>query len=606
MHTRTSHYRPDIDGLRAIAVLQVIFFHADIFAFNSGFIGVDVFFVISGFLITRILLEMQQNGKYELRHFYERRIRRILPVLLVITVLCTPFAFYFMLPDDLENFGQSQIATTFSVNNILLWLTENYFSVRNEFKPLVHTWSLGVEEQFYLFYPLLLFILFRMKHFKLVYSLMILWLISFLLASWCSLQISNSPSGISNIPVASFYNLPTRSFELLTGAIAVLVLPVFQKLNPGHHVQLVTKILGAFLVIISGFYLPTHVNYPNAYSLIPLLGTFLVLITEKENLAMRILSSGILVTIGLMSFSLYLIHQPLFAFYRLSSFESPSKVDFLSLIIMAFALGYLSWKYIEIPFRNREILSFKIVSVILLSLCFICVTSGTVFVAKSGYFRGAKFFPAQSKYYPGMNAEFNMHPYIFKSDKFVEPKKRHLLVIGNSQARDFINAFMTQSKSFEYEIVYRDDFDGCVSSPFYLSKMRILIENANHVVFGSAPSNYCWKNFQIAHSQIMKNVRVLGEKNFGVNLNAVMLRNTNHNFVIKIRVDVIQRNLKSLELFGKSFIDLNSVIGQDGRTMPILDLDGYLISQDGTHLTQAGAKFVGYRLIHSKYFNFLK
>ena len=175
MDFKTSHYRPDIDGLRAIAVLNVLLFHAGFTFAKSGFVGVDVFFVISGFLITSILLKMQNDKSFRLRDFYERRIRRILPALFSIILLTVPFAYLLMLPDDLENFGQSQIASVFSANNILLWLTENYFSVRNEFKPLVHTWSLGVEEQFYVSYPLFFILAFKIrKTFSLVYSLTIL------------------------------------------------------------------------------------------------------------------------------------------------------------------------------------------------------------------------------------------------------------------------------------------------------------------------------------------------------------------------------------------------------------------------------------------------
>ena len=324
-----NQYAVQLDGLRFIAVFMVMIAHWAQWQFTNELIasipfvhGVILFFVLSGFLITRILMQGAEAGGSSggfLKNFYIRRVLRIFPI-------------YYLL-----------IFTLFILNyqntrDIFFWLatyTINIFqAIRNEYVgDFNHFWSLGVEEQFYVLYPLVLFILFRIKHFRLVYSLVCLWLMSFLLAFWCSLQISNSPSGINNIPVASFYNLPTRSFELLTGAIAVFVLPMFHKLNPRHNVELVTKLLGAILVIISGFYLPTHVNYPNAYSLIPLLGTFLVLITEEENLATRILSNRILVTIGLMSFSLYLIHQPLFAFYRLSIFDSASKIDFLFLIL---------------------------------------------------------------------------------------------------------------------------------------------------------------------------------------------------------------------------------------------------------------------------------
>ena len=149
------HYRPEIDGLRAVSVIPVIFFHAGLEFFKGGFLGVDIFFVISGYLITLIILNDLDKGNFSLSKFYERRARRILPALFFVICCCVPFAYFWMLPDPLENFGQSVFATIFFANNVLLWMTSGYWDLASEFKPLIHTWSLAVEEQFYIVFPLI-------------------------------------------------------------------------------------------------------------------------------------------------------------------------------------------------------------------------------------------------------------------------------------------------------------------------------------------------------------------------------------------------------------------------------------------------------------------
>lgn len=203
-------YRPEIDGLRAVAVLPVIFFHTGLSYFSGGYIGVDVFFVISGYLITTIILNDIEAGTFSIAKFYERRIRRILPALTVVLLVCLPFAYYWLMPTQLTEFSQSLIAVPLFASNILFWLKTGYFETTSELKPLLHTWSLAVEEQYYLFFPLLLIFLSRFgKRIKLA-TLFIILIASILLAQ---LRIEDHPE-------STFYLLPSRLWEILIGSYA--------------------------------------------------------------------------------------------------------------------------------------------------------------------------------------------------------------------------------------------------------------------------------------------------------------------------------------------------------------------------------------------------
>ncbi len=201
-------YRREIDGLRALAVLPVILFHAGFKIFSGGFVGVDVFFVISGFLITTILLSELEAGNFSLINFYERRARRILPVLFFVMLLCLPFAWIWLIPDDMKSFSQSVVAVSLYASNILFWGTSGYFDSAAELKPLLHTWSLAVEEQYYLFFPVFLMLAWRFGKRWIFNCLVFVFILSLALAQWWS----------SSMPMAGFFLLPARGWELLIGA----------------------------------------------------------------------------------------------------------------------------------------------------------------------------------------------------------------------------------------------------------------------------------------------------------------------------------------------------------------------------------------------------
>lgn len=338
-------YRPEIDGLRAVAVLPVILFHAGLEPFRGGFVGVDVFFVISGYLITTILIEEMTEGRFSLKKFYARRARRILPALFVVLAACIPLAWLWMTPVEFRSFGKGIIAVLLFVSNIQFWRGSNYFSSAAELMPLLHTWSLAVEEQFYVIFPPLLMLVWRFGHrfiFWLLFSLAVLSLL------WAEMQWRLSP------PV-SFFLSHTRAWELLAGSLCALILA--RRPLPANG-WLAGLGLAMILFAITRFEGGTEM--PGIKGLIPVLGTALiVLFGSGGTLVTQLLSARVFVGIGLISYSTYLWHQPLFAFSRLRSLEHPSVETLLALSVASLVLGWLTWRLVEVPWRNRNGISFR-------------------------------------------------------------------------------------------------------------------------------------------------------------------------------------------------------------------------------------------------------
>ncbi len=336
-------YRAEIDGLRAVAVVPVLLFHAGIPVFGGGFVGVDVFFVISGYLITSIILADLFAGQFSLLNFYERRARRILPALFVVMLASIPFAWAWLLPANMKDFAQSVAAVTTFSSNILFWRESGYFATLAELKPLLHTWSLAVEEQYYVFFPLVLMLAWWMKLRQawLVGLLVVGLLISLVAAEW----------GSTNAPGPTFYLLPTRGWELLAGALAAFYLHgrADRPSNQG------LSLLGLALITVAVFAYDKHTPFPGLYAVPPVLGSVLiVLFAGPGTLVQKLLGQRIFVGIGLISYSLYLWHQPLFAFARHRLLDPPPQALMLGLIVVATVLAYLTWRFVEAPFRSRS------------------------------------------------------------------------------------------------------------------------------------------------------------------------------------------------------------------------------------------------------------
>jgi peptidoglycan/LPS O-acetylase OafA/YrhL len=339
-------YRREIDGLRAVALLPVVLYHAGFGAFSGGYIGVDVFFVISGYLITNLIIADLEKGSYSITAFYERRARRILPALFFVMLCCIPFAYAWMLPSQLADFGQSVAAVTTFVSNILFWRRTNYFAPDSDLNPMLHTWSLAVEEQFYILFPILLMLLWRFGRRALVFIVFALSLLSLGLAQWAS---SHATTVNFYIATGNFYLLPTRGWELGAGSLCAFALR--GRVQPSNTIL---SGLGLVLIAVSVFSYDDSIPFPSLYTLLPVGGASLVILyAGSPTWTARLLSTRVLVGIGLISYSAYLWHQPLFAFARIR-IEHPSQAMLAGLTVGTFVLAWFSWRFIEQPFRGRS------------------------------------------------------------------------------------------------------------------------------------------------------------------------------------------------------------------------------------------------------------
>jgi peptidoglycan/LPS O-acetylase OafA/YrhL len=447
-------YRAEIDGLRALAVVPVILFHAGFEQFSGGFIGVDVFFVISGYLITTILVEDIENNRFSLVNFYERRARRILPVLFFVVLVCIPFAWMWMLPRQLQDFSQSLVAVSVFASNMLFWLESGYFEAAAEAKPLLHTWSLAVEEQYYLIFPIFLLLSWRFGKNSVFCMIVVFWFISFLLSEW----------GWRNYETANFFLLPTRAWEIFAGSIAAFIVQ-----RKGVQKSNALSFLGLAAIIFSIFAFDELTPFPSVFALVPVLGTVLLVIyADRNTLAAKLLSTKVFVGIGLISYSAYLWHQPLFAFYRVVSLEAPSTLIMLTLSGCSLLLAYLSWLYIETPFRNKSIFSKKLIfvsSALFMALLVSLGLIGNYFYKSlaSGQFNPLNEISGavenknlqQESWgllrqvsgdieYGNYNNPYDLEDWVDKSNN-----KRRLLVVGNSHSKDLYNVLVHSEGAVE-------------------------------------------------------------------------------------------------------------------------------------------------------------
>ena len=362
-------YRAEIDGLRALAVVPVILFHAGFETFSGGFVGVDVFFVISGYLITTIILAELEQGKFSIVNFYERRARRILPALFLVILVSIPFAWLYLPSPEYKDFSQSLVAVSFFASNILFWRESGYFDAAAELKPLLHTWSLAVEEQYYVLFPLFLMLFWRLGKRWILIMLGLVFVASLAIAQWDAYAK----------PAAAFYLLPTRGWELLIGAFAAFYLSKVNRKDFSKAVGEVGGWLGVALIIYAVFAYSKSTPFPGLYALVPTLGTVLVILFATEQTTVgKFVGNKAFVGIGLISYSAYLWHQPLFAFARQRSLDEPSHTVFLVLSGMALVIAYFSWRFVEAPFRFRS--KFSRATIFILTLI------GSFVFASIGYF----------------------------------------------------------------------------------------------------------------------------------------------------------------------------------------------------------------------------
>lgn len=333
-------YRPDIDGLRAVAVLPVVFFHAGFRFVQGGFVGVDIFFVISGFLITGILAREIAQGRYSIVEFYRRRARRIFPALTAVTLATLVAAYFILTPGEYVELAKSAAAVSIFSSNIYFWKSVSYFQSGNEFRPLLHTWSLAVEEQYYLFFPLLL----RLLHLRTRGIVTALWVICLASLALAAFMVPWKPS-------AAFYLLPTRAWELMLGGL--LAVGETPKM-PSRRLATMASALGLILIALPIFTYTAQTPFPGLAALPPTLGTALIIWTGGRGRVSETLAARPVVAIGKASYSIYLWHLPLLAFATYLVAGPLTTKAALVLCVASIAWGFVSLVFIEQPFRSAR------------------------------------------------------------------------------------------------------------------------------------------------------------------------------------------------------------------------------------------------------------
>jgi peptidoglycan/LPS O-acetylase OafA/YrhL len=377
-HLSHPKYRPDIDGLRAIAVLSVVAFHAFPSWLKGGFIGVDVFFVISGYLISTIIFENLDKSTFSFSEFYSRRIRRIFPALLLVLIACLAFGWFALLADEYKQLGKHIAAGAGFISNFILWNEAGYFDNSAETKPLLHLWSLGIEEQFYIVWPLLLWFAWKRK-FNLLTITIIVAIATFIL----------NLKGVKQDMVATFYSPQTRFWELLSGSLLAwftlykkdafanikskidvwLSRIVYSEKQQGDGKTLanVLSFVGLFLLLYGFWRINKELSFPGKWALVPVLGAVLIITAGSKAWVNRtILSNKIAVWFGLISFPLYLWHWPILSFARIVESEVPSRNIRIAAVALSIALAWLTYKLIERPLRFGNYSKVKVAVLVIL------------------------------------------------------------------------------------------------------------------------------------------------------------------------------------------------------------------------------------------------
>jgi len=468
-------YRTEIDGLRAIAVVLVVLYHAEIVLlgrslFPGGFIGVDVFFVISGYLIARLVFsEIQDTGKLNIVHFYERRARRILPALAVVLLAALPVANLVLLPSRLVEFSLSSISTTFFFSNIFFFFsTTEYGAEASLLKPLLHTWSLSVEEQFYLVFPALALVLTRFKQRSWVPILVVLFMASLTLADF---QTPRNPD-------LGFYSPLTRSWELLAGVLLAQFEPLRKAAGQQPWAPALAT-LGIMLILYAAMLFDFDTVHPAIPTLIPVIGTSLVIFFGRsDDFAGWLLSWKPVTYVGLISYSLYLWHFPVFAFERLYFAEWNAGLAIGGIVLAALG-ATLSHRFVETPFRDRRAVATRSFVVIMLGAFFIILSAAAFTIFRDGNpertndpskATGAGSLLASRNFDVSANYEFDnallkqntLTYYRTKSDELPDASKLNFLILGNSHARDIYNAFRQNADLFpEFNFAVRFSELGC-------------------------------------------------------------------------------------------------------------------------------------------------
>jgi peptidoglycan/LPS O-acetylase OafA/YrhL len=564
MHTRDNYYRYDIDALRALSVLAVLFFHLGVFP--NGYLGVDVFFVISGFLITKIINNEFSSNKFSIKNFYIKRFRRILPLVMVLNIVVLIFGLLLMLPDDLENLAQSIIATNFFGNNfLLLFTTRDYWNVINEFKPLMHTWSLAIEEQFYFIYPLIFLFFKNIKSIKLIILLLTVVSLFFYFSNYLS--------------SSKFYLLNFRFFELSIGGLTS-----FYSLNFCRYKYYFKNILFFIIILILSriFY---QLHSLNIIFVVFATALFLLIEDNENSYFLKLYKNKIVNIIGLISFSVYMWHQPVLAFirYKFGNIE----VAFIPLIVIfIFFISYFSYIYVESYFRNNNKTSVK-TSLIFVLLCFFITSTISFYLYKvKGVIKNVPELGLYIKNNQKINhTQYNDRIYNF-NDTFKTTKVK-ILLIGNSYSRDFANVILESKYKDSFEISYIQDYNTEQS----LNKKY----NQSDFIFISDITYDSFIKFTHYNNFNPTKFFIIGPKYFGNSMgqfyNPYSSDKNKYNKKIAIPPDIIRLNDNYQKLYKDNYINIIKYSKDSLNRVRIYTDEKLFLSQDCRHFTESGAKY---------------
>lgn len=611
-------YRPEIDGLRAVAVLPVILFHAGISGFEGGFVGVDIFFVISGYLISSIIMADLQAGKFSILLFYERRARRIVPALTLVTVSTIPFAWLLLDPRSMQDYAESLIGVGTFSSNFFFWRQVGYFDQTAELKPLLHTWSLSVEEQYYILFPLFLSAIWVRGRGFVFAAMAILAFVSLNLAQWAS----------SSFPAAGFFLLPTRGWELLSGVLLALMFHQGNLRTPYSSAQLLS-LIGLLAIVCSVFFLDETTPFPSYYSLLPVVGTLLIIAyAVKGTLVYHLLANRLAVGIGLVSYSAYLWHQPFFSFLRqYRSGEEPGQSVMLLLSLLTFGLAYLSWRYVEAPFRDKR--KFDRKTIFALSGA---AMTGLVAAGWFGLDGLLVRYPEADR--DIMREHMSSRDYIgvrFNSliDRGFQPQEKRLKValVGDSFAQDLVNAIYEAGLDSHFALsTHRisarcgnlyglqkreqywspEDIGFCerenrIGNSYEHPKLQQIIQDADVVWMASSwqlwQANLLKESVDRLQQDFGQQVVVFGRKNFGrIDLDEILATDVSERPQILNQLEPFHVEVNSVmkaQLVQTPYIDLSYLLCNSDTHCRVIDSGGRLISPDGVHLTQSGSRFLG-------------
>lgn len=579
IETTTPAYRKDIDGLRAIAVLAVILHHLGYLP--NGYLGVDIFFSISGYLITTIIYRETSFSGASVIGFYLRRIRRIIPMILLVSLASLITGLIVMLPDDLENLCQSIIATNFFSNNVLLLLTSfNYWNGANDYKPLMHTWSLGIEEQFYLLYPFI-FLLFsaeRKRRF-----------ITPLLIIFTSLSVLQYL--YSSAEAAKFYLLPYRFFELSLGGLAAILF-MNKPIHGRYHLLSLSVILA---ILLFNWHLPNSITL-----LLTAVSSAGILIPsgKRYRLSTWMLQNKLMAAIGKISFSLYMWHQMVLAYTRYFLAEQIGWQQASIIIVLVFLLSILSYFLIEQPFRNKQTVSTKAL-LFITGVLFVFINSSAFYIYSIGGI--IKDVPELALYKlrngrngtgSGINIHVDYNTRIFHLDKnFSSDRSYKVLVAGNSFARDFCNILLESNCSDSIEISYIPDISSCHDAQERLNR-------ADYIFF-SEMTMPDFTTLSLKFGIDKRKVRNAGTRNFGFSNGIFYNKRKDAGYCLqrtRMKPGFIEKNQLLKRQWGVKYIDLTGPIADKNGRVPVFTNDCRFISADCRHLTQAGAKYFAQKI----------